>query len=163
MTKKQYNDDALYQEIMASLEPGAAEYDRMMANGEAPAKRKKVSSIVWYAAAAAVVGLLVVTATMFVGHEEDSKNVANTDSTISRGKHLSAKQKSTTHSADADCNINRPTPKTESGQKQTDSMSSSGQAIYTAKLPEVIFSTIYNDSTPHQNSTGMAVTQDETE
>jgi hypothetical protein len=42
-------------------------------------------------------------------------------------------------------------------------MSSSGQAIYTAKLPEVIFSTIYNDSTPHQNSTGMAVTQDETE
>ena len=43
MTKKQYNDDALYQEIMTSLEPGAAEYDRMMASGEAPAKRKGTS------------------------------------------------------------------------------------------------------------------------
>ncbi len=163
MTKKLYNDDALYQEIMTSLEPGAAEYDRMMVSGEAPAKRKRVSSLVWYAAAAAVVGLLVVTATLFVDNEEDRKNVANTDSTISREKHLSAKQKPTTHSADAGSNLDRPTQKTESGQKQTDTMSSSGQAIYTAKLPEVIFSTIYNDSTPHQNSTGMAVTQDETE
>lgn len=163
MTKKQYNDDALYQEIMASLEPGAAEYDRMMASGETPAKRKRVSSLVWYAAAAAVVGLLVVTVTLFVDNEEASKNVANTNSTISRGKHLSAKQKPTPHSANAGSNPDKPTPKTESGQKQTDSMSSSGQAIYTAKLPEVIFSTIYNDSTPHQNSTGMTVTQDETE
>lgn len=163
MTKKQYNDDALYQEIMASLEPGAAEYDRMMACGEAPAKRKRVSSLVWYAAAAAVVGLLVVTATLFVDNEEDRKNVANTDSSISRGRHLSAKQKPTTHSANAASNPDRPTPKTESVQKQTDSMSSSNEAIYTAKLPEVVFSTIYNDSTPHQNSTGMAVRQDETE
>ena len=163
MTKKQYNDDALYQEIMASLEPGAAEYDRMMTSGEAPAKRKRVSSLVWYAAAAAVVGLLVVTATLFVDNEEERKNVANTDSTISRERHLSAKQKPTTLSADEGSNLDKPTPKTESVQKQTDSMSSSNEAIYTAKLPEVIFSTIYNDSTPHQNSTGMAVTQDETE
>ena len=58
-----YNDEALYQEIMAELDSGAAEYDRLMASGEAPAKKssllpshnkKETGAVKWYAAAAAV-------------------------------------------------------------------------------------------------------------
>ena len=39
MKRQQYNDEELYQEIMAELDKSAAEYDHMMASGVAPAKR----------------------------------------------------------------------------------------------------------------------------
>ena len=47
---------------MAELESGAAEYDRLMASGEAPAKKAKVIPLRnrWYAVAACFIGLLIV-------------------------------------------------------------------------------------------------------
>ena len=43
VNKQQYiNEEELYQQIMAELEPGAAEFDRMMANGENPASKAKL-------------------------------------------------------------------------------------------------------------------------
>jgi len=137
MTKKQYNDDALYQEIMASLEPGAAEYDRMMASGEAPAKRKRVSSLVWYAAAAAVVGLLVVTATLFVGNEDVDQNIASTIP-VSVGKHLAEKD-AVPHMENADSDLHRLTARIEPAQKQQVPSPTPQKGIYTAMLPEVEF------------------------
>ena len=136
MTKKQYNDDALYQEIMARLEPGAAEYDRMMASGEAPAKRKRVSSLVWYAAAAAVVGLLVVTATLFVGNEDIGQNIAITVP-ASKGKHLAEKEAAVPHMENADSDLHRLTAKIETVQEQQSLCSTPQKSIYTAMLPEV--------------------------
>ena len=138
MTKKQYNDDALYQEIMTSLEPGAAEYDRMMASREAPAKRKKVSSIVWYAAAAAVVGLLVVTATLFVGNEDVGQNIAITIP-ASEGKHLAEKEAAVPHMENADSDIHRLTARIEPVQEQQSLCPTPQKSIYTAMLPEVDF------------------------
>lgn len=63
-----YNEEALYQQIMAELKPGADEYDRLMAEGEAPAgkveknagksrvvaMRKKQANIYKYVAAACI-------------------------------------------------------------------------------------------------------------
>ena len=137
MTKKQYNDDALYQEIMASLEPGAAEYDRMMASGEAPAKRKRVSSLVWYAAAAAVVGLLVVTATLFVGKEDVGQNIASTIP-ANEVKHLAEKD-AVPHMENADSDLHRLTAKIEPVQEQQPLYPTPQKSIYTAMLPEVDF------------------------
>ena len=138
MTKKQYNDDALYQEIMASLEPGAAEYDRMMASGEAPVKRKRFSSLVWYAAAAAVVGLLVFTATLFVGKEDVGKNIASTIP-ASEGKHLAEKEAAVPHMENADSDLHRLTARIETVQEQQPLYPTPQKSIYTAMLPEVDF------------------------
>ena len=138
MTKKQYNDDALYQEIMASLEPGAAEYDRMMASGEAPAKRKRVSSLVWYAAAAAVVGLLVVTATLFVGNEDVGQHIAST-APANEGKHLAEKKAAVPHMENADSDLHRLTARIEPVQEQQPLYPTPQKSIYTAMLPEVDF------------------------
>ena len=138
MTKKQYNDDTLYQEMMASLEPGAAEYDRMMASGEAPAKRKRVSSLVWYAAAAAVVGLLVVTATLFVGNGDVGQNIASTIP-ASVGKHLAERETAVPHMENADSDLHRLTAKIEPVQEQQPLYPTPQKSIYTAMLPEVDF------------------------
>lgn len=151
MTKKQYNDDALYQEIMASLEPGAAEYDRMMVSGEAPAKRKRVSSLVWYAAAAAVVGLLVVTATMFVGNEDVGQNIAITVP-ASKGKHLAEKEAAVPHMENADSDIHRLTAKIEPVQEQQSLYPTPQKSIYTAMLPEVDFCPEESDDAMRSNA-----------
>ena len=139
MTKKQYNDETLYQEIMASLEPGAAEYDRLMASGEAPAKRKKVSSIVWYAAAAAVVGLLVVTATLFVGNEDAGQKVASTDTVIPKDRYLAIGQAQKAETENTDSDLHRLTARIEPAQKQQVPSPTPQKGIYTAMLPEVDF------------------------
>ena len=151
MTKKQYNDDALYQEIMASLEPGAAEYDRMMASGEAPAKRKRVSSLVWYAAAAAVVGLLVVTATLFVGNEDVGQNIAITVP-ASKGKHLAEKKAAVPHMENADSDLHRLTAKIETVQEQQSLYPTPQKSIYPAMLPEVDFCPEENDDAVRSNA-----------
>ena len=139
MTKKQYNDETLYQEIMASLEPGAAEYDRLMASGEAPAKRKKVSSIVWYAAAAAVVGLLVVTATLFVGNEDAGQKVASTDTVIPKDRYLAIGQAQKAETENTDSDLHRLTARIEPAQKKQVPSPTPQKGIYTAMLPEVDF------------------------
>jgi hypothetical protein len=151
MTKKQYNDDALYQEIMTSLEPGAAEYDRMMASGEAPAKRKKVSSIVWYAAAAAVVGLLVVTATMFVGNGDVGQNIAITIP-ASEGKHLAEKEAAVPLMENADSDLHRLTARIEPVQEQQPLYPTPQKSIYTAMLPEVDFCPEESDDAVRSNA-----------
>jgi len=151
MTKKQYNDDALYQEIMASLEPGAAEYDRMMVSGEAPAKRKRVSSLVWYAAAAAVVGLLVVTATLFVGNEDVGQNIAITIP-ASEGKHLAEKEAAVPHMENADSDLHRLTAKIETVQEQQSLYPTPQKSIYTAMLPEVDFCPEESDDAARSNA-----------
>ncbi len=151
MTKKQYNDETLYQEIMASLEPGVAEYDRLMASREAPAKRKKVSSIVWYAAAAAVVGLLVVTATMFVGNEDVGQNIAITVP-ASKGKHLAEKEAAVPHMENADSDIHRLTAKIEPVQEQQSLYPTPQKSIYTAMLPEVDFCPEESDDAMRSNA-----------
>lgn len=139
MTKKQYNDETLYQEIMASLEPGAAEYDRLMASGEAPAKRKKVSSIVWYAAAAAVVGLLVVTATLFVGNEDAGQKVASTDTVIPKDRYLAIGQTQKAETENTDSDLHRLTARIEHAKQQQTPKPKPYNNIYTAMLPEVDF------------------------
>ena len=151
MTKKQYNDDALYQEIMTSLEPGAAEYDRMMVSGEAPAKRKRVSSLVWYAAAAAVVGLLVVTATLFVGNEDVGQNIAITIP-ASEGKHLAEKEAAVPHMENADSDLHRLTAKIETVQEQQSLYPTPQKSIYTAMLPEVDFCPEESDDAARSNA-----------
>lgn len=151
MTKKQYNDDALYQEIMASLEPGAAEYDRMMVSGEAPAKRKRVSSLVWYAAAAAVVGLLVVTATLFVGNEDGGQHIAITIP-ASEGKHLAEKKAAVPHMENADSDLHRLTAKIETVQEQQSLYPTPQKSIYTAMLPEVDFCPEESDDAMRSNA-----------
>lgn len=153
MTKKQYNDDALYQEIMASLEPGAAEYDRMMASGEAPAKRKRVSSIVWYAAAAAVVGLLVVTATLFVGNEDVGQNIASTIP-AGEGKHLAEKEAAVPHMENADSDLHRLTARIEPVQEQQPLYPTPQKNIYTAMLPEVDFCPEESEDAARSNAVG---------
>ena len=151
MTKKQYNDDALYQEIMTSLEPGAAEYDRMMASGEAPAKRTRISSLVWYAAAAAVVGLLVVTATLFVGNEDVGQNIAITIP-ASEGKHLTEKDAAVPHMENADSDLHRLTAKIEPVQEQQPLYPTPQKSIYTAMLPEVDFCPEESDDAMRSNA-----------
>jgi len=151
MTKKLYNDDALYQEIMTSLEPGAAEYDRMMASGEAPAKRKRVSSLVWYAAAAAVVGLLVVTATLFVDNEDVGQNIAITIP-ASEGKHLTEKDAAVPHMENADSDLHRLTAKIEPVQEQQPLYPTPQKSIYTAMLPEVDFCPEESDDAMRSNA-----------
>lgn len=151
MTKKQYNDDALYQEIMASLEPGAAEYDRMMASGEAPAKRKRISSLVWYAAAAAVVGLLVVTATLFVSNGNGGQNIASTIP-ANEVKHLAEKKAAVPHMENADSDIHRLTAKIETVQEQQSLCPTPQKSIYTAMLPEVDFCPEENDDAVRSNA-----------
>ena len=63
VNKQQYNnEEELYQQIMAELEPGAAEFDRMMANGENPASKAKIVPLgrKWYVVAACFIGLLII-------------------------------------------------------------------------------------------------------
>lgn len=145
MKRQQYNDEELYREIMAELDKGAAEYDRMMASGEAPAKRRKATTMKWYAAAAAVVGLLVVTATMFVGNEDVGQNIASTIP-ASEGKHLAEKEAAVPHRENADSDIYRLTARIEPVQEQQPLCPTPQKSIYTAMLPEVEFCPEGNDA-----------------
>ena len=84
VNKQQYNnEEELYQQIMAELEPGAAEYDRMMANGENPASKAKKVPLVrkWYAVAACFIGLLIV-GTAYVLHNDSEEQIAEVNTTV---------------------------------------------------------------------------------
>jgi hypothetical protein len=41
MNRQQHHDEKLYQEFMAELEQGTAEYDRLMASGDTPAGKRR--------------------------------------------------------------------------------------------------------------------------
>ena len=84
VNKQQYNnEEELYQQIMAELEPGAAEYDRLMASGEAPAKKAKVIPLRnrWYAVAACFIGLLII-GTAYMLHNDSEEQMAEIKPTI---------------------------------------------------------------------------------
>lgn len=84
VNKQQYNnEEELYQQIMAELEPGVAEYDRMMANGENPASKAKKVPLQrkWYAVAVCFIGLLIVgTANML--HDDSEGQIAEVHTTV---------------------------------------------------------------------------------
>lgn len=144
MNRQQYNDEELYQEIMAELDSGAAEYDRLMASGEAPARRKRATTMRWYAAAAAVAGLLIVSTAWFLGQEEtDSRHMASTESVTPKKDYLAAKEVSKPQAERADSDISRLVVKMEARHeeqpKQKPQSVSPTPYIYTAMLPEVEF------------------------
>ena len=149
MKRQQYNDEELYREIMAELDKGAAEYDRMMANGEAPAKRRKATTMKWYAAAAAVAGLLIVSTMMFVGQQDTTKQTASTEP-ASEVRHLAEKKSAAQHKENADSDIYRLTARLEEQlepkQEQKPQPASPTPYIYTAMLPEVEFCPEGNDA-----------------
>ena len=138
MNRQQYNDEELYQEIMAELDSGAAEYDRLMASGEAPAmksspqpsrSRKEQGAVKWYAAAAAVAGLLIVSTAWFLRQEEnDSRHMASTESFTPKKEFLAAKDASKPQAERADSDIHKLTARLEAEHE-----------LYTAMLPEVEF------------------------
>lgn len=138
MKRQQYNDEELYREIMAELDKGAAEYDRMMASGEAPAKRQKTATIKWYAAAAAVAGLLIVSTIMFVGQQDTTKQTASTEP-ASEVRHLAEKKSTAQHRENADSDIYRLTARLEEQPERKPQPVSPTPYIYTAMLPEVEF------------------------
>lgn len=97
-------------------------------------RRYKIAMI----AAAAVVGLLVVTATLFVGNEDVGQNVASTIP-ASEGKHLAEKKAVVSHMENADSDLHKLTARIEPAQKQQPLYPAPQKSIYTAMLPEVEF------------------------
>lgn len=153
-----YNDEALYQEIMAELDSGAAEYDRLMASGEAPAKKssslpshnkKETGAVKWYAAAAAIAGLLIVSTMMFIDRQDMAKQTAVTVP-AREGKHLAEKKTSVPHMENTDSDIYKLTARMEGRlksqpQRKPQSATVPTPYIYTAMLPEVEFCPESND------------------
>ncbi len=101
--------------------------------------RRYKMAIVWYAAAAAVVGLLVVTATLFVGNEDAGQKVASTDTVIPKERYLSVKQAQKAKTENTDSDLHRLTARIESAQKKQVPSPTPQKSIYTAMLPEVDF------------------------
>ena len=94
VNKQQYNnEEELYQQIMAELEPGAAEYDRMMVNGENPASKAQKVPLQrkWYAVAACFIGLLIV-GTAYMLHNDSEGQMAEVNTTVvpKNAEHLTA-------------------------------------------------------------------------
>lgn len=153
-----YNDEALYQEIMAELDSGAAEYDRLMASGEAPAmksallpshNKKETGAVKWYATAAAIAGLLIVSTMMFIDRQDMAKQTAVTVP-ASEGKHLAEKKTSVPHMENTDSDIYKLTARMEGRlksqpQRKPQSATVPTPYIYTAMLPEVEFCPESND------------------
>jgi hypothetical protein len=103
------------------------------------------------AAAAAVVGLLVVTATLFVGNEDVGQNIASTIP-ASEGKHLAEKEAAVPHMENADSDLHRLTAKIETVQEQQPLYPTPQKSIYTAMLPEVDFCPEESDDAVRSNA-----------
>lgn len=71
MNRQQHHDEKLYQEFMAELEQGTAEYDRLMASGDTPAGKRRAMVLKWWATAASLAVLLGISATLFVAQRDD--------------------------------------------------------------------------------------------
>lgn len=69
-------DSEAYQKILAELQPGADEYDRLMAEGLNPAKKVSRHSFYWYAAACAIL-LLIGSATYFALNNDSENSSEN--------------------------------------------------------------------------------------
>ena len=142
MKRQQYNDEELYQEFMAELDKGAAEYDYMMASGEVPAKRNKATTMKWYAVAAAVAGLLIISTTLFVRNEDNvGRHTASTES-AKKEKLLTGKKTIVPRTENTD-DLYRLTARIE--RKPEKKQQTASNNIFTAMLPDVVFCSDSND------------------
>ena len=131
MRSQQHNDEMLYQEIMAELDKGAAEYDRLMASGDAPAKRKKAAVMKWYAAAASFIGLIILGTIFFTDDKETGRQQTASTVPTYEGRHLAEKEVTEQQTG----KTVQPTEKTDCDLKRL----TARQEIFTAMLPEVEF------------------------
>ena len=143
MKSQQHNDEGLYQEIMAELDKGAAEYDRLMACGNAPAKRKKATAMKWYAAAAAVVGLLIISTTLFVRHQDNVSLHTASIKSVKKENLFAAKKTIVPRTENTD-DLYRLTARIE--RKPEKKQQTASNNIFTAMLPEVEFCPEVNDT-----------------
>ena len=142
MKRQQYNDEELYQEFMAKLDKGAAEYDHMMASGEVPAKRNKATTMKWYAVAAAVAGLLIISTTLFVRNQDNvGRHTASTES-AKKEKLLTGKKTIVPRTENTD-DLYRLTARIE--RKPEKKQQTASNNIFTAMLPDVVFCSDSND------------------
>lgn len=142
MKRQQYNDEELYQEFMAELDKGAAEYDHMMASGVAPAKRNKATTMKWYAVAAAVAGLLIISTTLFVRNQDNvGRHTASTES-AKKEKLLTGKKTIVPRTENTD-DLYRLTARIE--RKPEKKQQTASNNIFTAMLPDVVFCSDSND------------------
>jgi hypothetical protein len=142
MKRQQYNDEELYQEFMAELDKGAAEYDHMMASGEVPAKRNKATTMKWYAVAAAVAGLLIISTTLFVRNQDNvGRHTASTES-AKKEKLLTEKKTIVPRTENTD-DLYRLTARIE--RKPEKKQQTASNNIFTAMLPDVVFCSDSND------------------
>ena len=142
MKRQQYNDEELYQEFMAELDKGAAEYDHMMASGVAPAKRNKATKMKWYAVAAAVAGLLIISTTLFVRNQDNvGRHTASTES-AKKEKLLTGKKTIVPRTENTD-DLYRLTARIE--RKPEKKQQTASNNIFTAMLPDVVFCSDSND------------------
>ena len=142
MKRQQYNDEELYQEFMAELDKGAAEYDHMMASGEVPAKRNKATKMKWYAVAAAVAGLLIISTTLFVRNQDNvGRHTASTES-AKKEKLLTGKKTIVPRTENTD-DLYRLTARIE--RKPEKKQQTASNNIFTAMLPDVVFCSDSND------------------
>ncbi len=142
MKRQQYNDEELYQEIMAELDKSAAEYDHMMASGVAPAKRNKATTMKWYAVAAAVAGLLIISTTLFVRNQDNvGRHTASTES-AKKEKLLTGKKTIVPRTENTD-DLYRLTARIE--RKPEKKQQTASNNIFTAMLPDVVFCSDSND------------------
>ena len=95
--------------------------------------------IVMIAAAAAVVRLLVVTATLFVGNEDAGQKVASTDTVIPKDRYLAIGQTQKAETENTDSDLHRLTARIEHAKQQQTPKPKPYNNIYTATLPEVDF------------------------
>jgi hypothetical protein len=129
MNRQQHHDEKLYQEFMAELEQGAAEYDRLMASGDTPARKRRAMVLKWWATAASLAVLLGISATLFVAQRDDASRPAAITASVKTEKPLVAKAAAAVvvpHTAKrTDRDFQRLTVRREE--------------ILTAMLPEVVF------------------------
>lgn len=128
MNRQQHHDEKLYQEFMAELEQGAAEYDRLMASGDTPARKRRAMVLKWWATAASLAVLLGISATLFVAQRDDASRPAAITASVKVEKPLVAKSAVAVvpHAAKrTDRDFQRLTVRREE--------------IFTAMLPEMVF------------------------
>ena len=142
MKRQQYNDEELYQEFMAELDKGAAEYDHMMASGEVPAKRNKATTMKWYAVAAAVAGLLIISTTLFVRHQDNVSLHTASIKSVKKENLFAAKETLVPHTKNTD-DLYRLTARIE--RKPEKKQQTASNNIFTAMLPDVVFCSDSND------------------
>ena len=144
MKRQQYNDEELYQEFMAELDKGAAEYDHMMASGVAPAKRNKATTIKWYTAAAVFTGLLIISTTLFVRHQDNVSLHTASIKSVKKENLFAAKETLVPHTKNTDNDLYRLTARIERQPEKKQQTASNN--IFTAMLPEVEFCPEVNDT-----------------